>query len=62
MDKITVDLRSLPEARVGDPVTLWGRGLPVEEIASAAGTISYELLCQVTKRVRFRLTGRPEAA
>jgi len=38
---------------VGDPVVLWGRGLPVEEIASAAGTIGYELLTGVTRRVRF---------
>jgi alanine racemase len=38
---------------VGDRVTLWGRGLPVEEIAEAAGTIPYELLCGVTGRVDF---------
>ncbi len=53
MDLITIDLRGLPEARVGDPVTLWGEGLPVDEIARWAGTISYELLCRVTKRVRL---------
>ncbi len=54
MDMITVDLRSQPRAKVGDPVVLWGRGLPAEEIAEAAGTISYELFCGVTQRVRFR--------
>jgi len=53
MDMITVDLRILPEAAVGDEVTLWGRGLPVDRIAERAGTISYELLCRVTSRVRF---------
>lgn len=52
MDMITVDLRNCPEARVGDEVTLWGRGLPVEEIATHAGTIAYELLCGITARVR----------
>jgi alanine racemase len=36
---------------VGDPVLLWGSELPVEEIASHAGTISYELLCAVSQRV-----------
>ncbi len=51
MDMITVDLRSQPEARVGDPVILWGEGLPVDEVAAQAGTISYELLCRVTERV-----------
>jgi alanine racemase len=51
MDLITLDLRGVPEARVGDRVTLWGRGLPVEEIAQAAGTIGYELLCGVAARV-----------
>jgi alanine racemase len=53
MDLVVLDLRSQPEARVGDPVVLWGRGLPVEEIASLAGTIGYELLTGVTRRVRF---------
>lgn len=51
MDMVTVDLRAQPEARVGDPVVLWGEGLPVDEISALAGTISYELLCQVTARV-----------
>jgi alanine racemase len=52
MDLMTIDLRSLPNAKVGDEVTLWGPDLPVEEIASAAGTISYELTCSITRRVR----------
>ena len=51
MDMICVDLRDCPDAGIGDPVVLWGAGLPVEEIASQAGTIGYELLCQVTRRV-----------
>jgi alanine racemase len=53
MDMVGIDLRGHPEARVGDPVTLWGEGLPVDEIAAAAGTISYELFCGVTSRVDF---------
>ncbi|MCR4302482.1 MAG: alanine racemase [Sulfuricaulis sp.] len=51
MDMIMLDLRSLPQAKVGDPVVLWGRGLPVEEVAESAGTLSYELLCHVTARI-----------
>ncbi|NKI34107.1 alanine racemase [Wenzhouxiangella sp. XN79A] len=54
MDMATVDLAGQPDAAVGDPVVLWGRGLPVEEIARAAGTIPYELVCRVTRRVRYR--------
>ena len=52
MDTITVDLRGLPDAAIGDEAVLWGRGLPAEEIAAAAGTIAYELLTGVTERVR----------
>ncbi len=51
MDMITIDLTDHPTAAVGDEVVLWGRGLPVEEIARAAGTIPYELVCRVTERV-----------
>ena len=51
MDMITLDLRAQPDARVGDPVVLWGQGLPVEEVAQSAGTIAYELLCHVTERI-----------
>jgi alanine racemase len=47
MDMITVDLRNQPNANIGDPVVLWGKDLPVEEVASLAGTIGYELLCHV---------------
>lgn len=54
MDMITIDLADSPDAEVGDPVVLWGRGLPVETVARAAGTIPYELVCRVTRRVRFR--------
>jgi alanine racemase len=51
MDKLCVDLTDLPDAGVGTPVTLWGEGLSVDDVASAAGTISYELLCALAARV-----------
>ncbi|MBI5889910.1 MAG: alanine racemase [Nitrosomonadales bacterium] len=51
MDMLCVDLGELPDAAVGSPVTLWGNGMPVEEVAAAAGTISYELTCALTARV-----------
>jgi alanine racemase len=53
MDMITVDLRHLPQAQVGDTVTLWGAGLPAEEVAAWAGTLAYELFCGLTNRVHF---------
>jgi alanine racemase len=51
MDMLCVDLTNVPHARVGSPAVLWGRGLPVEEVAAAAGTVSYELLCALAQRV-----------
>jgi alanine racemase len=52
MDMITVDLGDQPRAKIGDPVVLWGEHLSVDEIAENSETIAYELLCQVTRRVR----------
>ena len=54
MDMITIDLRRHPEAAVGDEVTLWGEGLPAEEVAEHADTIPYQLFCGVTTRVELR--------
>ena len=51
MDMIALDLRAQPQARPGDPVVLWGEGLPVEEVARHAGTIPYELVCRTMSRV-----------
>jgi len=53
MDMITLDLGRCPDAKIGDPVTLWGEGLPVETVAGFADTISYTLMCGVTRRVRY---------
>ena len=52
MDMLTVDLGELPAAGIGSRVQLWGRELAINRIAEAAGTIAYELLCNV-KRARF---------
>lgn len=52
MDMITVDVTDLAgQVQLGDEVILWGAGLAVDEVAQACGTIGYELLCGVTKRV-----------
>lgn len=54
MDMLNVDLRATPDAQVGDEVILWGAGLPVEDVARSAGTISYTLLCGLTQRIPRR--------
>ncbi len=55
MDMLACDLTDIPEAGLGAPVTLWGRGIggevPVDEVATAAGTIAYELFCALATRV-----------
>jgi alanine racemase len=57
MDMLTVDLSSAPQARVGSSVTLWGEGMPIDEVAHAAGTIGYELMCAVAPRVAVAVRG-----
>lgn len=54
MDMLAVDLSHLPDARPGAPVTLWGEGLSVDEVAAVTGVISYNLLCSVSPRVHLR--------
>ncbi len=51
MDLLCVDISDIAEACVGTPVTLWGEGLPCDEVATSAGTVSYELLCALAPRV-----------
>ena len=58
MDMLTVDLTPVPDARIGSDVTLWGNAgngavLSIDEVAHAAGTVSYELMCAVSARVPF---------
>jgi len=55
MDMISVDVTDLPPVALGDPVVLWGEGVPVEEIAQCAGTIAYELICGVSQRVKHEV-------
>jgi len=56
MDMVTVDLTGVPDAGIGAEVTLWGRAangtvLPIDEVAQAAGTVGYELMCALAQRV-----------
>jgi len=51
MDMITVDLTATPHAAVGSDVELWGRNLPIDEVANLCGTVGYELMCGLAARV-----------
>jgi len=56
MDMCTVDLTPVPQAGHGSEVTLWGRSasgalMPIDEVARAAGTVGYELMCALAPRV-----------
>lgn len=64
MDQIMIDVTDVPGVSVGDPVLMWGREdmeieggrretvmLSAEEIATARGTITYEITCNLTPRV-----------
>ncbi|WAC73937.1 alanine racemase [Roseateles sp. SL47] len=60
MDMLAVDLTDLPQDGIGSEVTLWGQGpngkvLPIDEVARAAGTIGYELMCALARRVPVHL-------
>ncbi|HSH89118.1 MAG TPA: alanine racemase [Ramlibacter sp.] len=61
MDMLTVDLTPVPDAAIGTEVTLWGRAsngalLAIDEVARAAGTVGYELMCAVAPRVPFSVS------
>jgi alanine racemase len=51
MDMLTVDLTPVPAARVGSSVELWGDQIRIDDVASSAGTIGYELMCGLARRV-----------
>ena len=54
MDMITVDVTDHPSVEAGSPVELWGKHLPVNEVASKADTIGYELLTRLPHRTPRR--------
>jgi alanine racemase len=53
MDMLTVDLSEIPEAQLGDAVTLWGDTVSIDEVAAHTGVISYNLTCSISARVPF---------
>ena len=55
MDMLMVDLDPVPQAGPGSRVQLWGDQVPIDDVASAAGTIGYELMCALAARVPLRV-------
>lgn len=51
MDMLCVDLTDVPAARVGSEVELWGARIAIDEVAAAAGTVGYQLMCALAQRV-----------
>lgn len=51
MDMLAVDLTPCPQAGIGSPVELWGHEVKIDDVASAAGTVGYELMCALAQRV-----------
>lgn len=55
MDMLAVDLRNQPQAKIGDIVKLWGKGLAVEHVAKFSKTSAYEILTRMTPRPKIEI-------
>ncbi|HAB75316.1 MAG TPA: alanine racemase, partial [Pantoea sp.] len=55
MDMITVDLTPCPQAGIGSTVELWGEQVKIDQVAKAAGTVGYELMCALAPRVPVKV-------
>lgn len=55
MDMITVDLTPCPQAGIGSQVEMWGENIKIDEVAKAAGTVGYELMCALAPRVPVKV-------
>lgn len=60
MDQLMVDITCLDNVNAGDEVILFGKDLPVEELAEICGTINYEIICGISPRVSRIITNKTE--
>ena len=56
MDQTMIDITDIPEAQLMDEAELFGKQLPIDELSELSGTIHYEIVCQLTDRVRRIMT------
>jgi alanine racemase len=52
MDMCMIDVSDIPSCQEGDEVIVFGEQYPISEIAKAAGTIPYEILTTISRRVK----------
>jgi len=55
MDMLEIDITDIPAAKLGSVVELWGKNLSVNKVAAACGTIGYELICALARRVPLKI-------
>jgi alanine racemase len=53
MDQFCIDVTDIDDVKTGDRVTIFGEELSVNEVAEQAGTINYEIICGISKRVNI---------
>ncbi len=61
MDQMSVDVSEIEDVKIGDEVILFGKDLPVEELADMIDTINYEIVCGITPRVPRIITKREDS-
>ena len=62
MDMCMIDASDVPDVKAGDEVTIFGDSITCEELAERSGTIAYEILCGINKRIpRIYLSGGSES-
>jgi alanine racemase len=49
MDMLCVDLTDVPQAGLGSTVELWGKNILASDVAMAAGTIPYQIFCNIRR-------------
>ena len=58
MDQMAVDVSEIEDVNIGDEVILFGKELPVDNLARLSDTINYEIVCGISPRVpRIKVSG-----
>lgn len=58
MDQMMVDVSDIPDVKKGDVAEIFGKNIPVEEVAAIAGSFNYEMISSLTKRVERKFIRR----
>jgi alanine racemase len=52
MDMVMVDVTGIPGVKQGDEVIIFGKEIPIQDLANWAGTIPYEIMTSISERVK----------